>query len=53
MENGLRILYQCFGIIIYGIAIVLLLYYSRSIEEMEKHFDRLMYQQHVISNEIN
>ena len=52
MKNGFQILYQCFGIAIYGIAVALLFLYSYYLEELEHRLDRSMYQQHAISCEM-
>ena len=49
MRNGVHILYQCFSITIYGIAITLLFIYSHYLRELEHRLDLSMYQQHAIS----
>ena len=52
MENKISLLYQCFSIAIYCVAVVLLVYFSQLIYGMEHHVDRALYQQHVISCEV-
>nr|WP_297936017.1 hypothetical protein [uncultured Lachnoclostridium sp.] len=52
MKNGISLLYQCFSIMVYCVALTILFYFSHLVYVMEKHVDQAMYQQHVISCEV-
>lgn len=52
MTNGTTLLYQCFSIMVYCVALTLLFYFSRMVYVMEHQVDQAMYQRHVISCEV-
>ncbi len=52
MENGISLLYQCFTVMIYCLALTMLICLSHMVYAMEHQVDQNMYQQHVLSCEI-
>lgn len=49
MRHGLFLLYQGFSVCMYCLAVMLLIYLSYNIHQLESGVKRNMYQQHVIS----
>lgn len=52
MKHGLFLLYQCFSVCMYCLAVMLLIYLSFNIYQLESAVKRNMYRQHVISCEM-